>query len=97
MSTLPPRVLVNAIFEQSGDQAGSVSLPDRFVRFVSFAPLASITHTSGLPLRFEVNRMRPHPDTALNVAVTFRAWSIVTTQSSVPEHPAPLHPAKSEP
>src|SRR3954451_9376811 len=32
----------------------------------------------------------------VNVAVTERAWSIVTTQSPVPEQPAPVQPVKSE-
>src|SRR5436190_397158 len=31
-----------------------------------------------------------------NVAVTERAWSIVTTQSPVPVQPAPVQPVKSE-
>src|SRR5215207_10641068 len=97
MSTLLLRVLVKAIFEQSGDQTGSVSLPDRFVRLVWFAPFASITHTSALPLRLDENRMRPHGEARLYVAVTLRAWSIVTTQVPVPEQPAPLQPANVEP
>jgi hypothetical protein len=32
---------------------------------------------------------------AVNVAVTCRAWSIVTVQVPVPLHPAPLHPANA--
>src|SRR5438128_11277782 len=32
----------------------------------------------------------------VNVAVTDRAWSIVTTQSPVPVQPAPVQPVKSE-
>src|SRR5262249_23630494 len=33
----------------------------------------------------------------VNVAVTERAWSMVTWQVPVPEHPSPVHPVKSEP
>jgi hypothetical protein len=34
---------------------------------------------------------------ALNIAVTVRAWVIVTVHVPVPEHPSPLQPAKVKP
>jgi len=33
----------------------------------------------------------------VKVAVTLRAWIMVTLQDPVPEHPSPLHPVKADP
>src|ERR1051325_10456926 len=57
-----------------------------------------------MPVGLELTEPLPVPSTvtssvfvfSVNVAVTECAASIVTTQSPVPEHPAPDQPAKSE-
>ena len=37
------------------------------------------------------------PGAAVNAAVTFRAWLIVTTHVPVPAQPSPLQPANVDP
>src|SRR5215471_14780127 len=51
ISRSPPRVLVKAIFEPSGDQTGSPSKASSVVSWVSLLPSGFITQTSVEPAR----------------------------------------------
>ncbi len=52
-SRFPERSLVKAIFDPSGDQAGSRSAPGEFVMFTGPEPSAALTNTSEFPTEFE--------------------------------------------